>query len=152
MSTFMLAARTFLRIALPYFRSERRWQARGLLFGGVCAELSVVFLAVQVNQWHGRFFNAIEARDWGALHHELFIFSFLTVGAIATGMTQYYFGQRLLMRWREWMTMHYLDLWMAEGRHYRIRLTDESVDNIHLRIASDILFFIQRTQELGSNL
>jgi putative ATP-binding cassette transporter len=75
-----------------------------------------------------------------------------TGGAIATGMAQYYFAQMLIMRWREWMTRHYLDIWMAQGRHYRIRLLDESIDNIHLRIASDILLFIQRTQELGSNL
>ena len=152
MNTFTLAARTFLRIALPYFRSEERWQARCLLLGVVGAELSVVYLAVLVNQWHGRFFNAVEARDWGGLQRELAIFLFLTGGAIATAMVQYYFGQMLLIRWRQWMTLHYVDLWMAEGRHYRVRFVDESVDNIHLRIASDILLFIQRTQELGTSL
>ena len=113
MNTFTLAARTFLRIAMPYFRSEERWQARGLLLGVVGAELSVVYLAVLVNQWHGRFFNAVEARDWGGLQRELVIFLFLTGGAIATAMVQYYFGQMLLIRWRQWMTLHYLDLWMA---------------------------------------
>ena len=59
MTAFSLAVRTFLRIALPYFRSEERWRARGLLLGGIAAELSVVYLAVLVNQWHGRFFNAM---------------------------------------------------------------------------------------------
>jgi putative ATP-binding cassette transporter len=152
MNTFVVAMRTFLRIALPYFRSEQRWRARGLLLGVVGAELSVVYLAVLVNQWHGRFFNAIEAKDWDAVQGELVVFVFLTGGAIATAMVQYYFGQMLLIRWREWMTEHYVDLWMAEGRHYRIRFVDPSVDNIHLRIASDILLFIQRTQELGTSL
>jgi vitamin B12/bleomycin/antimicrobial peptide transport system ATP-binding/permease protein len=152
MNTFIVALRTFLRIALPYFRSEQRWQARGILLGVIGAELSVVYLAVLVNQWHGRFFNAVEARDWNAVQGELVVFVFLTGGAIVTAMVQYYFGQMLLIRWREWMTEHYLDLWMAEGRHYRIQLTEPSVDNIHLRIASDILLFIQRTQELGTSL
>jgi vitamin B12/bleomycin/antimicrobial peptide transport system ATP-binding/permease protein len=152
MNSFVVALRTFLRIAMPYFRSEQRWQARGLLLGGIGAELSVVYLAVLVNQWHGRFFNAIEARDWDTLRHELVIFLFLTVGAMATGMAQFFFAQMLIMRWREWMTVHYLDIWMADSRHYRVRLIAENVDNIHLRIASDILLFIQRTQELGSNL
>src|SRR5947207_8858994 len=152
MNTFTLALRTFLRIALPYFRSEQRWQARGILLGVIGAELSVVYLAVLVNQWHGRFFNAVEARDWNAVQGELVIFVFLTGGAMATAMVQFYFGQMLLIRWREWMTEHYVNLWMAEGRHYRIQLIDPSVDNIHLRIASDILLFIQRTQELGTSL
>src|SRR5205085_4348227 len=80
------------------------------------------------------------------------VFVLLVVGAIITGMAQYGFGQMLLIRWREWLTLHYLDIWMAQGRHYRVRVTDPAVDNIHLRIASDILLFIQRTQELGSNL
>jgi vitamin B12/bleomycin/antimicrobial peptide transport system ATP-binding/permease protein len=152
MKSFKLAVRTFLRIALPYFRSEQRWQARALLLGGIGAELSVVYLAVVVNQWNGRFFNAIEARDWEGLRTELGIFVLLVIGAIVTGMAQYGFGQMLLIRWREWMTLHYLDTWMAQGRHYRVRVTDPDVDNIHLRIANDILLFIQRTQELGSNL
>jgi hypothetical protein len=42
MNSFVVALRTFLRIAMPYFRSEQRWQARGLLLGGIGAELSVV--------------------------------------------------------------------------------------------------------------
>ena len=41
---------------------------------------------------------------------------------------------------------------MAEGRHYRISFVDQSVDNIHLRIANDVLLFIQRTHELGTGL
>src|SRR2546422_9521843 len=118
MNTFVVALRTFLRIALPYFRSEQRWRARRLLLGVIGAELCVVYLAVLVNQWHGRFFNAVEARDWNAVQGELFIFVFLTGGAMATAMVQFYFGQMLLIRWREWMTEHYVDLCVAQGRPY----------------------------------
>src|SRR5262245_24177471 len=152
MSKIILALRTFLQLALPYFRSDDRWRARGLLAGVIGAELGVVYLAVLVNQWHATFFNAIEARDWDALRAQLVIFLFLTGGALLTGMVQFYFGQMLLIRWREWMTQRYVALWMAEGRHYRIRIVDPSVDNIHLRIASDVMLFIQRTLELGIGL
>ena len=76
--------------------------------------------------------------------------SFITLGAILSGMGQYWFGQTLIIRWREWMTQRYVALWMAEGRHYRIRFVDQSVDNIHLRIGNDVLLFIQRTHELGT--
>jgi putative ATP-binding cassette transporter len=41
---------------------------------------------------------------------------------------------------------------MAAGRHYRLRFVDQSVDNIHLRIANDVYLFIQRTHELGTGL
>src|SRR3954470_618685 len=112
MRNFILASRTFLRIALPWFHSAERWRARGLLAGVVAAELSVVYLAVLVNQWHARFFNGVEARDWDAVRAELFVFIFLTGGAIVTAMLQYYFGVMFLIRWREWLTRRYVGLWM----------------------------------------
>src|SRR5262245_36989809 len=98
MSKIILALRTFVWLALPYFRSDDKWRARGLLAGVIGAELGVVYLAVLVNQWHASFFNAIEARDWNSLQTQLVVFVFLTVGAIVTGMVQFYFGQMLLIR------------------------------------------------------
>jgi putative ATP-binding cassette transporter len=147
-----LALREFLALALPYFRSEDRWPARLLLAGVVAAELGLVYVAVAIVAWNARFFNALEARDWDAFTTELTMFVFIALGAVVTGMAQYYFGQTLQIRWRRWLTENYVALWMAEGRHYRVRFVDESIDNIHLRIASDVYLFIQRTHELGTGL
>jgi putative ATP-binding cassette transporter len=142
--------RTFLRLALPYFRSGDRWRALGLLGGVIGSELFVVYVAVKVTQWSAGLFNGLEARDWNAVQFQLLVFPLIVAGAIFSGIGQYWFGQTLLIRWREWMTARYVELWMAEGRHYRIRFVDESVDNIHLRIANDVLIFIRLTQELGT--
>ena len=98
----------------------------------------------------GRFFNAIEVRNGGEVRSALIVFIFITLGAILSGMGQFWFGQTLIIRWREWMTQRYVALWMADGRHYRIRFVDQSIDNIHLRIGNDVLLFIQRTHELGT--
>jgi vitamin B12/bleomycin/antimicrobial peptide transport system ATP-binding/permease protein len=152
MGRAMLGLRTFGALALPYFRSQERWQARALLAGVICGELGYVFVAVTVIHWNARFFNALEARNWAAFQAELVVFCFITVGAIMVGMAQYFFGQNLLIRWRRFMTERYVALWMAEGRHYRIRFVDNTVDNIHLRIANDVLLFVQRTHELGTGL
>lgn len=150
MSNVILALRTFLRLALPYFRSEDRWRARGLLLGVIVSELFVVFVAVKVTEWNAAFFNGLEARNWDAVQFQLMIFLLITLGAILSGMGQYWFGQTLIIRWREWMTNRYVDLWMADSRHYRIRFVDQSVDNIHLRIANDVFMFIRFTHELGT--
>ena len=150
MKNVILALRTFFHLALPYFRSQDRWRACGLLAGVIGSELFVVYVAVKMNQWNAGFFNAVEARNWDAVRGELVVFVFITIGAILSGMGQYWFGQTLIIRWREWMTQRYVALWMAEGRHYRIRFVDQTVDNIHLRIGNDVLLFIQRTHELGT--
>jgi putative ATP-binding cassette transporter len=152
MDRVIVALRTFLTLALPYFRSEDRWRARALLAGVIGAELGLVYVAVSVIQWNARFFNALEAKDWNGFKRELFVFGLITLGAIAATACQYYFGQTLQIRWRRWLTERYLAMWMADGRHYRIRFVDNTVDNIHLRIANDVLLFLQRTHELGTGL
>jgi putative ATP-binding cassette transporter len=152
MTRVILALRTFLALALPYFRSEDRWRGCGLLVGAIAAELGLVYIGVAVINWNGRFFNALERRSWESLSPELVVFGFLVVAAIVAGMAQYYFGQALIIRWRRWMTERYVGIWMAEGRHYRIRFVDQNVDNIHLRIANDVFLFVQRTHELGTGL
>ena len=152
MSRISAALRTFLTLALPYFRSDERWAARGLLLGVIAGELGFVAVAVTVVQWNARFFNALEARDWEAFKRELLIFAFITMGAIAVGMAQYFFGTTLQIRVRRFMTERYVAMWMANGRHYRLRFVDNTVDNIHLRIGNDVLLFVQRTHELGTGL
>ena len=152
MSSVASTPRTFLSIVLPFFRSEERWRARALLAGVIGAELGYVFIAVTVIHWNARFFNALEAHNWTAFKAELVVFAFITAGAVVVGMSQYYFGQTLQIRWRRWMTERFVAIWMAEGRHYRIRFVDNTVDNIHLRIANDVLLFVQRTHELGTGL
>jgi putative ATP-binding cassette transporter len=144
--------RMFLALAVPYFRSEDRLRAWLLLAAVVGAELGLVLVAVLVTHWNARFYNALEARDWTAFGNELVTFGFIAMGAIAVGMSQYFFGQMLQIRWRRWMTENYLSIWMARGRHYRVRFVDTQIDNIHLRIASDVYLFLQRTHELGTGL
>jgi len=144
--------RMFLALALPYFRSEERVRACLLLAAVVAAELALVYVAVETNRWNARFFNALEARAWAAFMGELIVFGVITAGAIIAGMAQYYFGQRLQICWRRWMTENYVAIWMAQGRHYRVRFVDANLDNVHLRIASDVYLFIQRTHELATGL
>jgi putative ATP-binding cassette transporter len=152
MNRLILVLRTFLTLFLPYFRSEDKWPGRALLAGVIILEFALVYVAVLVIQWNGRFFNALEARDWDAFGRELIVFCLITLAVIATGAAQFWVGQHFQIRWRRWMTARFVGMWMADGRHYRLRFVDQSVDNIHLRIASDVYIFIQKTHELGSSL
>jgi len=152
MQPILAALRTFLHLALPYFRSEERWAARGLLAGVVVAEFGVVYALVAFNQWNGYFFNAIQDRDGPAFLFALVLFIGIAAWTVVATMAQFFFGQTLIMRWRRWMTERFVGRWMADGRHYRMQFLDVDVDNTHLRIANDILIFLQRTHDLGYNL
>lgn len=143
--------RVFLALAVPYFRSEERWRARLLLLGVVIAEFGVVYALVAFTHWNAYFFNAIQNRDWDDFLFSLLLFGGIALWTAVATMAQFFFGQTLIMYWRRWMTAQYVDRWMAQGRHYRMRVLGHDVDNTHLRIANDILIFLQKTHDLGYN-
>ncbi len=152
MSRVVTALRTFFALSLPYFRSEDRWPGRALLAGIVAGELALVYLAVVIANWNARFFNALEGRNWDVFTNELVVFCLIVLSNAAISASNYYCGQTLQIRWRRWLTANYVANWMAQGRHYRARMVAPEVDNIHLRIASDVYLFIQRTHELTTGL
>jgi putative ATP-binding cassette transporter len=152
MARVMHALRTFIALALPYFRSEDRWRGVPLLAAVIIMELVVVYIAVLLNQWLGRFFNALEQRNWDAAGAELIVFAAIVAGTTVAHVVMFWVGQHLQIRWRRWMIERFVGMWMAHGRHYRVRYIAPEIDNIHLRIANDIGVFIQKTHEIGSAL
>ena len=60
------------------------------------------------------------------------------------------------IRWRRWLTVRFLDEWLADRAYYRISLTTDraaiGTDNPDQRIAEDIRDFIDNTLTLGISL
>jgi len=133
------------RLARPYFFSEDRWAGRVLLGAVIAIELSVVAINVMLNQWNNRFYNALQERNWDAFVSELGFFCVLAATYIVLAVYQLYLNQWLQIRWRRWMTQHYLDRWLGGGNHYRMQLLGDAADNPDQRIAEDINMFIDRT-------
>jgi putative ATP-binding cassette transporter len=143
--------RMFYGLALPYFQSEERWRARLLLAAVIGSEFGVVYAIVVFNLWNAYFFNSIEARNWDDFLYALLLFCGIAAWTVVAYAAQFYFGQMLILNWRRWMTRRYVGQWMENGRHYRMRFKHADVDNVHLRIANDVLIFIQKTHDLGYN-
>lgn len=152
MRTALNSVSDFLNLAVPYFQSDDRWRARSLLTGVVVVELALVYLFVLNNEWNVLFYNSLQDRNWDAFLWSLVVFLGLATSMVVLVVAQYFLGQSLIIRWREWMTRRYLETWLAQGRLYRVQFVNQAVDNIHLRIASDVYLFIQYTIELGTGL
>jgi vitamin B12/bleomycin/antimicrobial peptide transport system ATP-binding/permease protein len=140
------------RLARPYFFSEDRWAGRVLLGAVIAIELSVVAINVMLNQWNNRFYNALQERNWDAFIYELGFFCILAATYIVLAVYQLYLNQWLQIRWRRWMTQHYLDRWLGGGNHYRMQLLGDAADNPDQRIAEDINMFIDRTLAISVGL
>ncbi len=56
----------------PYWFSEDRWAARGLLLAVVLLTLGMVYLTVLLNQWNNTFYSALQDKDLVAFRGQLF--------------------------------------------------------------------------------
>jgi putative ATP-binding cassette transporter len=111
-----------------------------------------VAINVMLNQWNNRFYNALQERNWDAFVSELGFFCILAATYIVLAVYQLYLNQWLQIRWRRWMTQHYLDRWLAGANHYRMQLLGDAADNPDQRIAEDINMFIDRTLSISVGL
>jgi putative ATP-binding cassette transporter len=144
--------RSFLRdawhLAKPYWISEDKARAWALLVAVVVLNLGSVYISVRLNIWNRDFFNAIQAYDWAAFKQQLLIFSLLAGTAIVAAVYQLYLQQMLQIRWRRWLTRHYLDAWLNERAYYRLQLQDSGTDNPDQRISEDLDRFTRQTLSL----
>lgn len=130
------------RIASPYFRSEDRWAGRLLLAAVIAIELSIVGITVLLNSWNANFYNALQDKNWDAFVYQLGYFCLLASIFVVLAVYQLYLNQWLQIRWRRWLTQHYLDRWLTTANHYRMQLLGDAADNPDQRIAEDVKQFI----------
>ena len=147
------------RLAKPYFMSEERWFARGMLAVVVAMRLVMVGIGVQLSFWNNAFFNALQDKDWDSFINLLLFwkvtpkgfmpgFVGLVVVYIVIAIYRVYLTQWLQIRWRRWMTARFIDTWLADRAYYRISLAapgdakGKATDNPDQRIAEDLRAFI----------
>ena len=130
--------RDFVRLAVPYFRSEERWRAAALLAAIVVIELAQVAVTVQFNLWNRRFFDALQMRHLDTWLHELGVFLLLGCAMVTAALLLLLANQTLLIWWRRWMTQRYLGRWLASGNHYRLMVGGQAIDNPDQRISMDV--------------
>ena len=79
LSSRLAAAHTFLaklwKLTAPYFWSEERWSARGLLAIVVGSGFVLVYITKLLNDWNARFFNALQDKNMEAFWAELRYFA-----------------------------------------------------------------------------
>ncbi|MFP5324085.1 MAG: ABC transporter ATP-binding protein/permease, partial [Gammaproteobacteria bacterium] len=75
-------ARKLGHLALPYFNSQEKWKARGLLAAIVVLNLAAVYMLVLINEWNRVFYDALQNKDAAVFWRELGRFTYLAFGFI----------------------------------------------------------------------
>lgn len=148
----LVKLRSFLRdlwsLSRPYWSSEERWIARGLLAVVIALNLGTVFISVEINKWQNEFYNSLQNRDQAEFMRLLLKFTWLALAFIVMAVYQLYLSQMLQIKWRRWLTARYLDDWLGERVYYRMQLRDRATDNPDQRISEDLNLFVGTTLSL----
>ena len=149
------------RLAKPYFtRSDERRSAWLLLAAVIAMRLVLVGMEVVLSFWNNAFFTSLQEKDWDSFIALLLTwkvtesgflpgFCGVAVAYIVIAVYRIYLTQWLQIRWRRWMTRHFLDEWLSDRAYYRISLIppteagrEMGVENPDQRIAEDLRAFI----------
>ena len=151
-------------LSAPYFKSEDKWKARGLLLAIVALNLGAVYMLVLINDWNRVFYDALQNKDAAVFWTQLARFTYLAFGFIIIAVYRFYLTQLLEVRWRAWMTTHYLQRWLADHAFYQLELarftheasdgkeTKNTPDNPDQRIQEDINLFTSYSISLSMGL
>lgn len=163
-STWARAAHQIRRVwalSKPYYFSDEKWSARGLLAAIVALNLALVYMAVLFNDWNRLFYDALQEKNQPVFWTQLGRFSYLAFAFIVIAVYKFYLTQLMEMRWRKWMTRTTLQRWLSHQAFYRMELgrfggSDPALgatpDNPDQRIAEDINQFTALTTGLSMGL
>lgn len=142
--------KTFERMWLitkPFFSSEVKWQARGLLILLAVFALSVNGINVLLSYVQRDFMNAF----WLKEEHEFFRYLVLYLLAFAcatpVSVLYRYTEERLALLWRMWLSRQILRKYFSHIAYYKIT-SYEGIDNPDQRIEEDIRSFTTTTLSL----
>ncbi|PKU25798.1 ABC transporter ATP-binding protein/permease [Telmatospirillum siberiense] len=144
--------RDFWALTRPYWSSEERWAARGLLAAIIALNLGAVYINVVFNEWNNLFYTALQDLNEQEALHQLFRFSWLAAIFIAVAVYRLYLNQMLQIRWRSWLTERFVTRWLDHHAYFRLQLTGSATDNPDQRIAQDLALFVQLTLSLALGL
>jgi putative ATP-binding cassette transporter len=145
------AMRDAWRLAKPYWVSEEKWSARGLLLAVVALNLGNVYISVRINAWNNAFYNALQKLDGAEFFRQLGVFCILAAAFIVMAVYAQYLSQMLQIRWRRWLTRRYLGAWLADRSYYHLELKS-ATDNPDQRISEDLNQFTSYVLTLSLGL
>jgi putative ATP-binding cassette transporter len=150
------------RLSTPYFQSEDKWKARAMLAAIVALNLAGVYLLVLYNDWYRLFYDALENKNQPVFWVQLGRFTYIAFAMIILAVYKFYLTQLLEIRWRAWMTGHYLERWLANRAYYHLELArfaepaagaiTAPPDNPDQRIQEDLNLFTTYTISLSMGL
>ncbi len=126
----------FVRIAKPYFVSNKKWEAFGLLSVLLVLLALVNGLNVVINFVGGDLMTAMSGKNVPEFYRMIiYYFGVFVLGTPIVVMYSWV-QQKLSVNWRKWLTSHLQEKWLTNRNYYKLNNTT-TVDNPDERLAQD---------------
>lgn len=135
-----LTFKRLVGLTKPFFTSEQRWVARGLVLLLACFSISVNLLNVQMSNINSDFMTALSLKEKDEFFKQLFYYILAFLGASPVIVFYRYTEERFGLLWRKWLSLHTLQRYYSNRAYYRIG-SYEGIDNPDQRIEEDIRSF-----------
>lgn len=141
--------RRFMALSSGYWNGPFKLRARLQVAALVILSVLQVVLAVRLNLWNADLFDALERRSMARFASQVGVFVLLVLGIMITNAAHLHIKRRLQFGWRQWLTQHVVQNWMAEARQYQVALLPGDHANPDGRIAEDIRISTEYAVELA---
>ncbi len=144
--------RDFVRLARPFWTSEERgiaWATAALL---AVLTLVSVGVSVQLVTLAGAIFDAVQTYSLPAFLRALEFWSLWAFLFCGIYVYQSYVSMALSLRWRRWMTQHFIGDWLGGKAFYFWQVSGHASDNPDQRIAEDVRDFIATNDGLSGTV
>ncbi len=141
--------RAFWSFAGRWWKSRERWTAITLTTALVLLTGMQVGVALAINIWNLRFFDAVERKALDSFFTLIGVFALIILANVVITIAHLQVKRRLQANWRRWLTRRTMQDWMTAGRHHTLSLSPGRHDNPDGRIAEDIRIATEYAVDIG---
>lgn len=125
------------------FGARERTIAIAMVVFLVLVNQAQVAITVRLSFFNRDWFNAIQEKNEPAFWTQLLtVFTPWAFVYVVSAVIEFVVQSMLVIRWRRWLTRHFVGHWLDDHAHYRMTLTGAEADNPDQRIAEDVNRFI----------
>jgi putative ATP-binding cassette transporter len=128
---------------LPRFTARESAIAIAMIVVLVLINQGQVGISVRLSFFNRDWFNAIQEKNESEFWRQLlYVFTPWAFVYVAIAVIEFVVQSMLVIRWRRWLTEHYIQRWLGAHTHYGMTLSGGAADNPDQRIAEDVNRFI----------
>ena len=132
------------RVVKPYWVSQTRWRAIGLLLLLLVLSIGSSSFLIWETLQRGEILSALAAQNADRFRNAIIQFLSIIIASVLLLSFKTYIQEKLGLSWRQWLTSHCLQSYLAGDTAYHLSVRSE-IDNPDQRIAEDIHHVTQRS-------